>query len=173
LQKPKLLILNREKKFLALKNFKKHSSMKKLSLALVCIIVSAKTHAQMEDGQIRKTIETFFDGMYKRDTILINSTLHKNCTLNSVTIMPNQPASYKSESIADFLKSIGSVPANVKLEERLLEHTIKIDEALATDWTPYEFYVNEKLSHKGNNVFTLVKTENTWRIIAIIDTRKR
>lgn len=147
--------------------------MKKLLLICVLFVISLKTHAQTEDNQIKKTIETFFEGMYNRDTVLINSILHKDCTLNSVSIKPNQLASQKSESMAGFLKSINNIPANVKLEERLLEHKIQIDEALAIDWTPYEFYVNQKLSHKGTNVFTLIKTENMWKIIAIIDTRKR
>lgn len=147
--------------------------MKKVFFALAFIIISAKTHAQSDNEQIKKTVETFFEGMYKRDTMLINSILNKDCTLNSVSIKPNQPASHKLESITGFLKSISNIPASTKLEERLLEHKIQIDEALAIDWTPYEFYVNEKLSHKGTNVFTLIKTENKWKIIAIIDTRKR
>ena len=129
--------------------------------------------AQTEEAQIKKTIETFFEGMYKRDTTLLKSVLHKDCSLNSVNIKPNQSASQKSESIAGFLKSISTIPANLALEERLLDHKIQIDEALAIDWTPYEFYVNQKLSHQGTNVFTLTKTENTWKIFAIIDTRKR
>jgi hypothetical protein len=148
--------------------------MKKIFIVFILTVGFSKTtFAQTEEAQIKKTIETFFEGMYKRDTILLKSVLHKDCSLNSVNIKPNQAASQKSESMAGFLKSISSIPANVALEERLLGHKIQIDEALAIDWTPYEFYVNQKLSHQGTNVFTLTKTENTWKIFAIIDTRKR
>ncbi|MCP9754566.1 hypothetical protein EGI26_05230 [Lacihabitans sp. CCS-44] len=148
--------------------------MKRIFFILILTFGYSKiTFGQSEEAQIKKAIETFFDGMYKRDTMLIKSVLHKNCSLNSVNIKPDQAATQKSESIAGLLKSIGTIPQNVVLEERLLEHKIQIDEALAIDWTPYEFYVNEKLSHKGTNVFTLIKTENKWKIIAIIDTRKR
>ncbi len=148
--------------------------MKKILFILILTFGYSKiTFGQSEEAQIKKTIETFFEGMYKRDTMLIKSVLHKNCSLNSVNIKPDQAATQKSESIGGFLKSISTIPQNVVLEERLLNHKIQIDEALAIDWTPYEFYVNQKLSHQGTNVFTLIKTENTWRIFAIIDTRKR
>lgn len=148
--------------------------MKKIFIGIILTLGFSKiTFAQTEEAQIKKTIETFFEGMYKRDTTLLKSVLHKDCSLNSVSIKPNQASSQKSESMAGFLKSIGTIPANVVLEERLLDHKIQIDEALAIDWTPYEFYVNQKLSHQGTNVFTLTKTENTWKIFAIIDTRKR
>ncbi len=148
--------------------------MKKIFFLIILTLGLSKiTIAQTDEAQIKNTIETFFEGMYKRDTTLLKSVLHKDCSLNSINIKPKQAASQKSESLAGFLKSISTIPANVILEERLLDHKIQVDEALAIDWTPYEFYVNQKLSHQGTNVFTLTKTENTWKIFAIIDTRKR
>jgi hypothetical protein len=55
----------------------------------------------------------------------------------------------------------------------LLDYKIQIDEDLATVWTPYHFFVNSKLSHCGANAFTLVKIAGKWKIIAIIDTRRK
>jgi hypothetical protein len=42
---------------------------------------------------------------------------------------------------------------------------------MAHAWTPYEFYVNGKLSHKGVNAFTFFKKDNSWKIVHLIDTR--
>lgn len=153
--------------------FYKHSSMSKIFFFAFLLLIFNKAYAQSEQQQIQSTLATFFDGMYKRDTLLIASVLHKNCTLNTVNVLAEKPAQHKSETIAGFFKSISSIPSNVILEERLLEHKIQVDEALAIDWTPYEFYVNQKLSHKGTNVFTLIKTGESWKIISIIDTRKK
>ena len=147
--------------------------MNKLAFFVFSLLIFNKTYAQSDQQQIENTISTFFDGMYKRDTVLIASVLHKNCSLNSVNILAGKPAQHKSETMSGFFKSISSIPVNVILEERLLEHKIQVDEALAIDWTPYEFYVNQKLSHKGTNVFTLVKTGDSWKIFSIIDTRKK
>lgn len=147
--------------------------MNKLAFFVFSLFIFNTTYAQSDQQQIESTIATFFDGMYKRDTVLIASVLHKNCSLNSVNILAGKPAQNKSETMAGFFKSISSIPSNIILEERLLEHKIQVDEALAIDWTPYEFYVNQKLSHKGTNVFTLVKTGDSWKIFSIIDTRKK
>jgi hypothetical protein len=147
--------------------------MNKIFFFVFSLFIFNKASAQSDQHQIQTTIATFFDGMYKRDTVLISSVLHKNCTLNTVNILAEKPAQHKSETIAGFFKSISSIPSSVILEERLLEHKIHIDEALAIDWTPYEFYVNKKLSHKGTNVFTLIKTGESWKIFSIIDTRKK
>jgi len=59
------------------------------------------------------------------------------------------------------------------LFEKLLDYKIQIDGPLAHVWTPYEFYVNGKLSHSGVNSFTLFKEKDAWQIIHIIDTRRK
>lgn len=146
--------------------------MKKLLISFFAILVSLNVFAQTDEQLIQKTVETFFEGMHKRDTTLIKSVMHPDCALNSVIIRTGKPVSQKHEAMAGFYKSIISIPANVKLEERLLEHKIQTDVALAVDWTPYELYVNDKLSHKGTNVFTLTKIDSIWKIFSIIDTRK-
>ena len=40
-------------------------------------------------------------------------------------------------------------------------------------WTTYEFYVNGTLSHTEVNAFTLFKKDNHWKIIYLIDTRRK
>jgi hypothetical protein len=61
----------------------------------------------------------------------------------------------------------------MKFEERLLDYSIQVDGAMAHVWTPYEFYVNNKFSHKGVNAFTLFKDNGLWKIVYLIDTRRR
>ncbi|MEM0542129.1 hypothetical protein WFZ85_05850 [Flavobacterium sp. j3] len=56
-----------------------------------------------------------------------------------------------------------------------MSYTIQVDGEMAHAWTPYEFYVNGKFSHKGVNAFTLFKDGSLeasgWKIIHIVDTR--
>jgi hypothetical protein len=44
---------------------------------------------------------------------------------------------------------------------------------MAHVWAPYEFYINDKLSHTGVNTFTLFKEKDIWKIIYLIDTRRK
>ena len=77
------------------------------------------------------------------------------------------------ETAQKFYISIATIPSDIKFEERILSYTIQVDGTMAHVWTPYEFYVNEKLSHSGVNAFTLFKENDSWKIIHLIDTRRK
>ena len=61
----------------------------------------------------------------------------------------------------------------VKIEERITNYDIKIDDPLASVWAEYEFYIDGKLSHKGVDAFQLFKSNAGWKIIQICDTRRK
>ena len=80
---------------------------------------------------------------------------------------------FKKEKFNDFLKSIVSIPKDQKFEEKLLDFKISVDGPMANAWTPYEFWFNNKFSHCGVNSFQLIKLDRSWKIIYLIDTRRR
>lgn len=82
-------------------------------------------------------------------------------------------AKLSDESTSEFYKSIASIPANFNFQEKILSYSIQVDGTMAHAWTPYEFYINDKLSHKGVNAFTLFKENDAWKIIYVIDTRRK
>jgi Putative lumazine-binding len=147
--------------------------MKKTLYFIVLIGLFETAKAQTPEESIKATINTFFSAMYASDSVLMKSVMHPKSTLHSVNISVGKPSKLDETPMSTFYKAIGTKRPGVKLEERLLDHKILVDQDLASDWTPYEFYVNEKLSHKGTNVFTLVQLDGKWVITAIIDTRKR
>lgn len=142
--------------------------MKKL---LVILVVCFAQNVIAQEADVKKTIQIFFEGMQKGDTLKIKSVC-KDMVLQSVG-ENTKGTTLTTENTADFLKSIASIPNDIKIEERLLDYKIQIDGSLAHAWTPYEFYVNGKLSHKGVNSFQLFKDNGTWKIIYIADTRRK
>ena len=44
---------------------------------------------------------------------------------------------------------------------------------MAHVWAPYEFWYNGEFSHCGVNSFQLFKEEDTWKIIYLIDSRRK
>lgn len=68
---------------------------------------------------------------------------------------------------------MATIPADMQFEERILSYNIQVDGTMAHAWTPYEFYINGKFSHKGVNAFTLFKTAEGWKIVHLIDTRRK
>jgi hypothetical protein len=143
--------------------------MKKL---LLLIIVLAVQNATAQEAEVKKAIQVFFEGLHSSDTLKIKSVCRDDTVLQSINETANG-ARLETEDIAEFYKSIASIPADVKIEERLLDYKIRIDGTLAHAWTPYEFYVNGKLSHSGVDSFQLFRENGAWKIIYIVDTRRK
>jgi hypothetical protein len=143
--------------------------MKKLFL-LSSLFLTQLIAAQEAD--VKKSISTFFEGMHASDTLKIKSVCHDSMSLQSVS-EGRTGTKLTTEKASEFYKSIAEIPAGMKIEERLREYKIQIDGAIAHAWTPYEFYINGKLSHKGVNSFQLFKDNGVWKIIYIVDTRRK
>jgi|SRR6218665_1593513 len=143
--------------------------MKNLFLLLFCFSIQT---GFSQETDIKQAVVNFFEGFHARDTVKMRRQLAKEIVMHTVSER-KQRAVLKSESATAFLKMIEAVPKSEKFEERLLSYKIQIDGAMAHVWTPYEFYINGKLSHSGVNSFQLFNDNGQWKITYCIDTRKR
>jgi len=143
--------------------------MKRVSLIISLFFVFL-ANAQKEE--VQKTIETFFKGFHAKDTLKMKSVCSEKLILQSISesLKGNK---LSQETAQKFYTSIATIPSDIKFEERILNYNIQVDGTMAHVWTPYEFYVNEKLSHSGVNAFTLFKENEKWKIIHLIDTKKK
>lgn len=143
--------------------------MKNFLLILV-LLLSANSQAQNQDIQV--VIENFFEAFHAKDTTKLKALCDDTMILQSIAenVKGNKLSNEKPQV---FFKSIASIPAEVKFQEKILSYSIQVDGSMAHAWTPYEFYVNGKLSHKGVNAFTLFNKDNTWKIVHLIDTRRK
>lgn len=143
--------------------------MKKIALVL-SLLYSLTFQAQ--DQEIKKTVDDFFVAFHANDTIKIKSICSDKIILQSIN-ENSKGGKLTDESVSDFYKAIGTIRPNVKFEEKILSYSIQVDGTMAHAWTPYEFYVNGKFSHKGVNAFTFFKENGIWKIIYLIDTRRK
>ncbi|CCH56029.1 hypothetical protein BN8_05335 [Fibrisoma limi BUZ 3] len=146
--------------------------MKAILLLVNLFICSVAIAQSGEEQAVRATITRMFDGMRKSDTTLFKSVFAPNATLQSIAKNKEGVVSVRQDAIPGFITSVGKQTPG-SLDERLSGMEIKIDGELATVWTPYTFYYNQKKSHCGVNAFTLVKLDGNWKIQSIIDTRRR
>lgn len=144
--------------------------MRKVSLFVFLFCVSI-CNAQKQD--VQKTIEIFFEGFHQKDTVKIQSVCSTTIILQSISESAAKGNKLSDETAKEFYKSIASIPSSIKFQEKILSYNIQIDGSMAHVWAPYEFYLNDKLSHSGVNTFTLFKEKDIWKIIYIIDTRKK
>lgn len=142
--------------------------MKSLILVLLLLGISG----QAQKAEVQQTIQTFFEGFHARDTLKIKSTCSDKLILQSISESA-KGNKFSEESPKEFYVSMATIPAEMQFEERILSYNIQIDGTMAHAWTPYEFYINGKFSHKGVNAFTLFKTAEGWKIVHLIDTRRK
>lgn len=140
------------------------------------ILISISSLAAQEkkvETEVRETIQEFFQAFHEQDSIKLRAMVDPSIYMQSIAVDSSGNSKLESEEYSKFLKSIVSIPSTTKFEERLLFFDIRINGALASVITPYSFYVNDILSHCGVNSFQLYKTEGEWKIIHIVDTRKK
>ncbi|RSC95553.1 nuclear transport factor 2 family protein [Tenacibaculum singaporense] len=149
--------------------------MQKIFTLLIVFVLTTVVSAQenSEKKAIKKTIETFFDGLHKGDSTLVSSTL--NSTVKIQTTFTNKEGKNVliTESKTKLLTNIANKKPEHTYLEKLISWDIKIDGNLASVWTPYEFYLNEKFSHCGANSFQLFNNNGKWEIIYLVDMRRR
>ncbi len=129
--------------------------------------------ANAQKQEVQKSIEVFFEGFHQKDTLKIKSVCADKMILQSISESVSKGNKLSNETAKEFYKSIASIPSTMKFQEKILSYNIQIDGAMAHVWAPYEFYLNDNLSHSGVNTFTLFKEKDSWKIIYLIDTRRK
>lgn len=149
--------------------------MRKLCMIGILFLAAIQSPlmAQQEgENAVKAVIESLFDAMKTKNPEALGTLFHEKATMSTV-ISGEQGAQIGSNSVQDFINRIATTPVETILDERILDYQIKVDGQMAAAWTPYEFYVNDSFSHCGVNSFQLVKSESGWKIVNIIDTRRK
>lgn len=148
--------------------------MKKLLILFAIIFVWRVNPAfsQSEENQVKAVIITLFDGMRTKNPIQLEAAFAPQANMSTI-VMNEEGAEVKSNSVSDFVKRITETPVDTQLDEQILDYQIKIDGNLASVWAPYKFYINKKFNHCGVNSFQMVKMPSGWKIVYIIDTRRK
>jgi hypothetical protein len=148
--------------------------MKNLILPLI-LFTGLLSFAQKstEEVQTKKVITDFFEAFHKQDSVALRNLAHPSIKMQSIAEGKEGKKKLSTNEYSDFIKAIISIPADTKFEEKLHSFDITVNGPLAHVVTPYSFLVNDNLSHCGINSFTLVKEESEWKIVYLIDTRKK
>lgn len=76
------------------------------------------------------------------------------------------------EPLDSFLVAVAR-PHTEAYDERIVFDVVKIDGELAMVWAPYKFFLGDKFSHCGVDSFQLAKINGEWKIVYLVDTRRR
>jgi len=136
------------------------------------LLFSIPSYGQSEEESIQNVIESLFDGMRAKNIDQLAAVFADDAMMQTIALGDNGPQ-VNPGSVSDFMKRISTTPADTQLDEQILSFEIKVDGPMASAWTPYEFYVNGTFSHCGVNSFQLVKFTEGWKVVYIIDTRRK
>lgn len=139
---------------------------------LFCSIWSVNAQKSDSDN-VKATIIEFFEAFHKQDTTKLRAMVKGDIKLQSISINKEGKTALQESDYGQFLKNIASIPDDRTFEEKLLDFSIQIDGAMANAWTPYEFWYDGNFSHCGVNSFQLIKEDDEWKIIYLVDTRRR
>lgn len=149
--------------------------MRKILIVTAILLMVSQQNAQdkSQETQIKNVIETFFEGLHYGDSAKIRTTIHKDLKIQTTSTTKDGIKVLRSETVNAFLTSVANKKPENTYFEKLLSYEIKIDGNLASVWTPYEFYFNEKFSHCGANSFQMFNDNGKWKIIYLVDMRRR
>lgn len=149
--------------------------MKKRNLLpfLLLIICAGPVSAQAsEEDSVKSAIRQLFEGMKNGDSAMVKDVFDAGAVLQTIIQPKGAGAEVRTTSLEKFLTAVGAPHTDV-WDERISFGTVLIDGALATVWTPYSFYLNDQFSHCGVNSFQLYRSAKGWKIVHLIDTRRK
>ena len=146
--------------------------MKKILFLLTFILVSVFAKSQTTEDSVKATVNNLFIGMQNADTLLLKSTFADGAIFQTIARYKEGNTIVRTETVQGFIDYVGKQTKG-ETDERIAFGSIKIDGALASVWTPYDFYVGGKFIHCGANSFQLVKIKGAWKIQYLIDTRRK
>lgn len=123
--------------------------------------------------KITSVIQELFDGYRAGDSTRVRAVFTADA--HAQTILTTTEGVDKLSdltSIDNFIKYIGGGFEEVH-DEKFWDMDINADNQLATVWTKYAFFLDEKFIHCGTETFLLRKEKSDWKIFYLVDTRQQ
>lgn len=137
-----------------------------MAVGLLVLAGPGELEAQTpEEAEVVAVVDALFDGMRQKDEAGLRELFHPDARLHSAgTDGPGTP-------IDAFIGNV--VGSAAHLDEVTFDERVLVDGPLAVAWTPYNFFADGEFSHCGVNAFTMMRVEDGWKILQIVDTRTR
>ena len=145
---------------------RKKTMFKRLFIFFSILFSLQTIHAQEDPGTF---VEEFFNAFHQRDSLFLKQSFVPDAQMWRVGIKQGKPM-LRSTEIMAFIHAVSRRPASPVWEERLGTPISQQHQNMATVWIPFRFYLDNRLSHCGYNVFQLFHDGAQWKIISLSDT---
>jgi hypothetical protein len=121
---------------------------------------------------VMAVVNALFDAMRAADSVAVRALFHTELRRMATSGERDGAPAVMFGDLDGFARAVGSAQPG-ELDERLGPAEVRIDDHLATVFTPYAFYYKGQLSHCGVNVFQVARAGSEWKIVGLADTRRR
>jgi hypothetical protein len=137
-----------------------------MRVPLIIILIAlaalpARAQSSAERDAVLKAVQVFFDTMTARDVEGARKILvpQGRFQVMDVAKADGEPRSFSNEEYFAQLQASQQI-----MRERIWNPEVRVHGPIATVWTPYDFWIDGKLSHCGVDAFDLIKTGEGWKI---------
>lgn len=130
----------------------------------------SRVSASAEDS-VKAAVNLLFKGMIESNAAIIRSSFADSAILQTI-MEKDGKVSVRNEAVEEFAQAISKLDKGVA-DERIRFDVVRIDDNLAIVWAPYSFYYKGQLNHCGVDSFQLLRVGGVWKIIYLIDTRRK
>jgi Putative lumazine-binding len=116
-------------------------------------------------------VRRLFDGMRSGDSAAVRATFHPKALLATAATRQGK-SQVQIDTVDAFVRAVGT-PHPAVWDERVRGTRVDLDGPLASVWAEYSFYAGAKFSHCGIDAFQIARDGQEWRIVALMDTRRR
>ena len=141
---------------------------------LIAILASSLVNAQIEEEvKVKYAVETFFYAFNGKNESAIKRVVDTDIKLQTVNLNAVGNMVVQNTNFNDLVNFMITMPDSIPFHEKILDYKIQIDGGMAHVWAPYEFWYNGEFSHCGVNSFQLYKEKDAWKIIYLVDSRRK
>ena len=141
---------------------------------LIAILASSLVNAQIEEEvKVKYAVETFFYAFNGKNESAIKRVVDTDIKMQTVNLNAVGKMVVQNTNFNDLVNFMITMPDSIPFHEKILDYKIQIDGGMAHVWAPYEFWYNGEFSHCGVNSFQLYKEKDAWKIIYLVDSRRK
>jgi hypothetical protein len=133
----------------------------------VMLMAACPVLAQTAGDSVKQVIDRLFRAMNDADSAGVVNVFAPGAVIHGIT-----KTGVKAEKVEEFGASMKRLKKG-QLDERIEFGAVHIDANMASVWTPYRLYFDGKFIHCGADSFQLVRTDGEWKIVYLIDTRRK
>lgn len=144
--------------------------MMQITFIMLFFIISTSSKAQLSDKEaILDVIQTLFLSMETQNDDLARSVFMPTATFLNTIDTPDglRTVPYNVDD------HISNMAGTSGISEEIWDPIIRIHGKIAMAWTPFELRVNQNFVSCGINIFSLVNTNDGWKISHVIFTTER